>query len=206
MAQMSGAPVFSFIPALFLFLFPLAYSPGPGNLFFAANGARFGFRATLPANAGYHAATWLVTMAMGFGVLSVIDRFPPLFTGLKVTGALYVFWLAIGMMRAGSRKGTPEGRPAGFVDGVLLLVLNPKAYVIMGLMFSQFLNPLDPDRAARILMIASAFTLNNLMAFSLWTWAGDRLARQFRSDTGAKWLNLGFGGLLGAVAVWMLMS
>ncbi len=28
--------------ALVLFLAPLAYSPGPGNLFFAATGARFG--------------------------------------------------------------------------------------------------------------------------------------------------------------------
>ena len=27
------------IPALLVFLFPLAYSPGPGNLFFAAAGS-----------------------------------------------------------------------------------------------------------------------------------------------------------------------
>ncbi|MEM6594772.1 MAG: hypothetical protein AAF672_08265, partial [Pseudomonadota bacterium] len=40
--------------ALIIFLFPIAYSPGSGNLFFAANGARFGFRPALPANAGYH--------------------------------------------------------------------------------------------------------------------------------------------------------
>jgi len=33
--------------ALLVFLFPLAYSPGPGNIFFATNGARFGFRSTL---------------------------------------------------------------------------------------------------------------------------------------------------------------
>ena len=47
--------------ALLIFLFPLAYSPGPGNTLFAANGAVFGFRATLPASAGYHLATWAVT-------------------------------------------------------------------------------------------------------------------------------------------------
>jgi len=38
------------ILALILFLFPLAFSPGPGNMFFAANGARFGFLNTLSAN------------------------------------------------------------------------------------------------------------------------------------------------------------
>ena len=52
---------------LLIFLFPLAYSPGPGNLFFAANGARFGFWATVPANIGYHIATWFVTLAVGGG-------------------------------------------------------------------------------------------------------------------------------------------
>ena len=52
---------------LVLFLFPLAYSPGPGNMFFAANGARFGFRPTISANVGYHIATWVVTFAIGLG-------------------------------------------------------------------------------------------------------------------------------------------
>jgi len=40
--------------ALVLFLFPLAYSPGPGNMFFAAIGGRFGLRASVPATIGYH--------------------------------------------------------------------------------------------------------------------------------------------------------
>ena len=47
---------------LLLFLAPLVYSPGPGNLFFAALGARFGWRGTLLANLGYHAATLLMSM------------------------------------------------------------------------------------------------------------------------------------------------
>ncbi len=32
---------------LLAFLFPLAYRPDPGNMFFAATSARFGVRATL---------------------------------------------------------------------------------------------------------------------------------------------------------------
>ena len=55
------------IVALLIFLFPLAFSPGPGNMFFAANGARFGFAKTLSANFGYHLATIIVTFLIGFG-------------------------------------------------------------------------------------------------------------------------------------------
>ena len=59
-------------PSLIVFLIPLAYSPGPGNLFFAAAGARFGLGATLPALAGYHVATWVVTLAAGLGLAAAV--------------------------------------------------------------------------------------------------------------------------------------
>jgi threonine/homoserine/homoserine lactone efflux protein len=36
------------ILALIIFLLPLAFSPGPGNMFFAAIGARFGTTAITP--------------------------------------------------------------------------------------------------------------------------------------------------------------
>jgi len=87
--------------ALLIFLFPLAYSPGPGNMFFAANGARFGFWATVPANIGYHVATWLMTVAVGAGFLAVFKDYPLVFFGIRIAGALYVLWLAWGLFIAG---------------------------------------------------------------------------------------------------------
>lgn len=194
------------VPALLLFLFPLAYSPGPGNLFFAANGARFGFRATIPANVGYHLATWIVTAAIGFGFLAAMERFPQLFTALKVAGSLYVLWIAWKMFRAGVLQGSQDARAATLLDGVLLLLLNPKAYVIIALMFTQFLDASSADRVVSVIVIATIFTLNNLLAFSIWTVVGDTIAKVFRSPDSARSLNLIFGSLLAAVAVWMLLS
>lgn len=192
--------------ALVLFLFPLAYSPGPGNLFFAANGARFGFRATIPANIGYHVATWIVTAAIGFGFLAAIERFPQLFTILKVAGSLYVLWIAWKMIRAGASAGAANARPATFTDGVILLVLNPKAYVIIVIMFTQFLNHSGSGAFASVILITTVFTLNNLVAFSTWALMGDQIASYFRSPASARRLNLVFGGILALVAVWMLLS
>lgn len=192
--------------ALLLFLFPLAYSPGPGNMFFAANGARFGFRATIPANIGYHIATWLVTAAIGFGLLTTIEQFPQVFMALKVAGSLYVLFIAWKMLRAGTLQGTEEAKPATFIDGVVLLLFNPKAYVIIALMFTQFLNTSSMGIVAQIMVITTIFTLNNLVAFSIWTLIGDRIASLFRSPDSANKLNLAFGLLLAAVAVWMLFA
>lgn len=193
--------------ALLIFLLPLAYSPGPGNLFFAANGARFGPRATIGANAGYHLATWGVTCAIGLGFSQALQINPALTTAVRVIGCAYVFWLAIGFLRAGVAG---PGRDAdlhvpGFADGVILLLLNPKAYVIIALIFSQFLTSGAP-KLVEVMAITTLFTLNNLLAFTLYTLAGDRLAQSFRSASSARRLNLVFGLMLALVALWMLIA
>lgn len=192
--------------ALVLFLFPLAYSPGPGNLFFAANGARFGFRATIPANIGYHIATWLVTLAIGYGFASTLDRFPEFFLMLKIAGSVYVLWIAWKLFKAGAFEGSETARPATFVDGIVLLVFNPKAYVIIALMFTQFLRQSDGDGFGAVVLITTVFTLNNFLAFSLWILIGDRIAGFFRTPESARKLNMIFGAILAAVAVWMLLT
>ncbi|WP_120632589.1 LysE family translocator [Ruegeria sp. EL01] len=192
--------------SLILFLFPLAYSPGPGNMFFAANGARFGFRSTIPANAGYHIATWIVTVAVGLGFITALDRFPQLFVGLKIAGSLYVLWMAWKLFKAGTLEGNEEAKPATFVDGIILLILNPKAYVIIALMFTQFLQTSESGVLASVVLISTIFTFNNLVAFSIWAVVGDKIAGYFRTPESARMLNMMFGGILAAVAVWMLLS
>lgn len=189
--------------ALIIFLFPLAYSPGPGNLFFAANGARFGLRATLPANFGYHLATLVVTAAIGLGLSTTLATSPRLFMALRITGSAYVLWIAWKLWRAGMSDAA-TARPAGFVDGVVLLVLNPKAYIIIALMFTQFLGQTQSTSA--IALITLVFTANNCVAFLVWTALGDRIARAFSSPNSAQRLNRLFGAVLAAVALWMLLS
>ncbi len=194
------------IAALLVFLFPLAYSPGPGNLFFAANGARFGVRATLPANFGYHGATWIVTAGLGYGFIAALDRFPAAFWGLKITGSFYVLFLAWRIFRANGGSKLQTAQTAGVFDGVVLLLLNPKALIIIGLMFTQFLRKTSFGNTAEILIITTVFTLNNFVAFLVWTVAGDRIAYSLRKPNSAIWTNRIFGLILAAVALWMLLA
>ncbi|KPP87550.1 MAG: putative threonine efflux protein [Rhodobacteraceae bacterium HLUCCA08] len=193
------------VPALILFLVPLAYSPGPGNLAFAAAGARFGLAATLPASAGYHLATWVVTFLIGLGVIGGLQAAPGLARALQIAGAGYVLWLAWRVLRAGPLGEAAKARPIGPIDGALLLLLNPKAYVIIALMFTQFA-PMAADLPGATALITTIFTLNNLVAFLVWTLAGDLLGRWFRSPRAARRLNLGLGLMLAGVAVWLLTA
>lgn len=192
--------------ALIAFLFPLAYSPGPGNLFFAAVGARYGLRATWPASAGYHLATWLVTCAVGFGLAQALITFPRALAVLQIAGALYILYLALQFWKAGAANAEAHMTHTGFGAGALLLLLNPKAYLIMALMFTQFLPGQETPGAAAVIWISTIFTLNNLLAFTLWSALGDQLARRFRQPDSARRLNRLFGSSLGVVALWMLLA
>jgi len=189
--------------ALLIFLLPLAYSPGPGNMVFAAMGARHGLRSTWRASLGYHAATWLVTLAIGLGVDAALADHPSIARGAQMAGALYVLWLACGLWRAGAVTGAPHAAPAlGFGGGVVLLVLNPKAYMIIALMFTQF----GQDPALGTVGVATVFTLNNALAFALWAAIGATLTRVWSCPATAAGLNRVLALLLAAVAVWMALG
>jgi threonine/homoserine/homoserine lactone efflux protein len=91
---------FQLMVALIIFLFPLAYSPGPGNAFFASIGAAHGLRAAVPALIGYHAATFIVTVMIGMGAGLLFLSEPRVARTLSVLGAAYVFWLGYLFLRA----------------------------------------------------------------------------------------------------------
>lgn len=192
--------------ALFLFLLPLAYSPGPGNLFFAANGARFGFWRTMPANLGYHTATLAVTVAIGLGFDQIASSAPTLLAIVRYAGAAYVLYLAWRLASSGTSQTAVDARSAGFVDGAVLLLLNPKAYLIMALLFTQFGAATGPHPIGLVLWISVVFTLNNMICFLIYAGLGDRLAAQWRDPASARRLNLTFAAILLAVAIWMLLG
>jgi threonine/homoserine/homoserine lactone efflux protein len=168
-----------------VFVFPLAFSPGPGNTVFAAIGALFGLAASVPISAGYHAATWVASVAIGLGFAEILLGMPALFTVIKYAGSAYVLCLAWLFLRAEASERGEAARRAGFRDGAVLLLLDPKAYLIISPMFAQFLTPEAGDPLPAVIPIATVFTLDNRVAFTAWTAAGDLLGRLFADGRSA---------------------
>ena len=191
------------ILALLFFLFPLAFSPGPGNMFFAANGVRFGFLNTLPANFGYHFATIIITFLIGFGFSLLFSLIKNQYHYIQILGSIYVMYLAYKFYKAEAYNETNKSTKCSFIDGVILLILNPKAYVIISLMFSIFLD--GSGNIFKIFLISFIFTVNNCVSFTLWTLFGDFIGSKFRNEKYSKKLNNTFSALLFIVALWMLM-
>lgn len=195
--------------ALVVFLFPLAYSPGPGNAFFAGIGASKGLRAAVPALTGYHMATFIVTAVIGLGMGETVLKNPIVAKSLAAIGGLYVLWLAWQFIRSARAKTAEKADAAlarepriGFWAGAVVLLLNPKAYYIIAVMFTQFLHP-PADGITTVRAITTVFTLNNLIAFIVWALAGKTLALLFRSQRSKRWLDYLFAATLIGVAVWM---
>lgn len=182
---------------LLIFLFPLAYSPGPGNLFFAAIGASSGWRAAIPAFVGYHIATLIAALAVGAGLLLLTG--PLIARVLAIAGTGYMLWLAWTLWHSSMATGQAAPAQATFTQGAALLALNPKAWAIMAALFALY-----PDAdLPTTLHVAVIFTLNNLVAFGVWTLAGQILLGHPRS---AALANRGFALVLAAVATSMALS
>jgi threonine/homoserine/homoserine lactone efflux protein len=187
---------------LLIFLFPLAYSPGPGNSFFAALAAQGGLAATWPASFGYHLATAGVTLVVGLGFGQIMAGIGPAFDLIRYAGALWVLWIAGRIALVPPAERGRGAHRASVLDGAVLLVLNPKAWLIIALIFTQFLP--QGGRLGALLWITLVFTLNNFVAFTLWSVAGDALGRVFAHPVQAVWLNRMFALTLACVAVWMV--
>ena len=190
------------ILALLVFLFPLAFSPGPGNMFFAANGAKFGFVDTLSANFGYHLATILITFFIGLGFSLFFSFIKNQYQYIQILGSLYVIYLAYKFYKAGTYNENAKNLNCTFMDGVVLLLFNPKAYVIISLMFTMFLD--NNQNIFKIILISLIFTVNNCVSFTLWTLFGDLIGAKFRNKKYSKILNNMFSLMLFLVGIWML--
>jgi threonine/homoserine/homoserine lactone efflux protein len=197
----------SFVIPLVLFLIPLAFSPGPGNLFFAALSARFGARATVPALVGYHVATLGITFIIGLGFELGTGGNQTVTRLLGGVGSIYVLYLAWKIANAQIDLTTSNVKPASFMNGFLLLSFNPKAYVIIALLFTQFppaqLTPSNPMLGS--LLISTAFTAHNLFAFIVWIAVSSKIGSGFRTQSNFQLMNFVFGGLLAVVAVWLFV-
>jgi threonine/homoserine/homoserine lactone efflux protein len=80
-----------------------------------------------------------VTLTIGLGFSASIQQFPAVSGIIKVLGSLYVLWIAWKMLSAGVLQDSTDAKPANFWDGCVLLLLNPKAYILITLIFTQFL-------------------------------------------------------------------
>ena len=162
----------SFIP----FAFSQVATPGPANMAMMATGARFGFRAALPFVAGVILGKQLIIWPIGYGIMEVASQIPLLFEILKFLSALYIIWLAWRVANMRLSSGEPSVDAPGFWSGLLVHPLNPKAWAMILVGFTNFVES-DTKTFYATLYIAASLLIIQIICHPIWTLFGDRIAK-----------------------------
>lgn len=162
-------------------------TPGPANMALMATGARFGFRAALPFVAGVALGKQLIIWPIGFGLMALSAHVPWLFAALKYISAAYIIWLAwkVANLRLGQGKDTSQA--PGFVSGLIVHPLNPKAWAMIFGGFTAFVGPQTPALVATA-HIAAVLLACQIVLHPIWTLAGDGIARTVAGTPGEPYL------------------
>lgn len=162
----------SFIP----FAFSQVATPGPANMAMMATGARFGFSAALPFVAGVILGKQLIIWPIGYGIMEIASQVPFLFEILKFLSALYIIWLAWRVANMRLSSGEPSLDAPGFWSGLLVHPLNPKAWAMILVGFTNFVES-DTATFYATLYIAGSLLIIQIICHPIWTLFGDRIAK-----------------------------
>lgn len=125
----------SFVLAVF-FLF---ITPGPGVLSLAGVGAAYGYRKAVRYYAGLFVGTNLVSFAVISGLAALMLSIPVLRTAFLLASVCYLLYLAFRIAFSGTEIAFIKAPTApGFVAGILLQAINPKAYAVNTAFFTGF--------------------------------------------------------------------
>ena len=124
--------------AFVLAVFLLVVTPGPGVLSTAGVGAAFGWRQGLYYIAGLCAGTNLGGLAVISGLAAIILAEPLVLTILLFASASYLGYLALQIALAGTKIAFIHTAAPGFVSGLMLALINPKAYAVNTTLFTSF--------------------------------------------------------------------
>ena len=139
----------------------LALLPGPVVTLLIANGLRHGTRAALINIAGVQTGLLIVIGVVAVGLTSLAATMGYWFDWLRLAGAAYLVWLGIKLIRVpvegiGSEAPPPPPRGGFFLQGLLVLLSNPKLLIFFGAFLPQFMD-MNRDHFSQATLLGVTF-------------------------------------------------
>ena len=156
--------------SLWAFIILMVGTPGPANLLAMAAGSQLGFYKCIPFNLGLTLGKILLNTAMGLGLGILLVNFTTFQTTIKFLGAGYMIYLALKSWNTNIKNN--EGKPnIGWKQGILVYPLNPKAWLMVVLVWGNFA-PSVGDFTLQLPVVIGSFVLCQLVFHSLWCGLG----------------------------------
>src|SRR5215218_9002392 len=119
--------------------------PGPTVTLIVANSLTHGTRAGLRNVAGTQLGLAVMMLVLVVGLSSIIATMGYWFDWLRLFGAAYLIWIGWKLIRSSGGFAQPGTAPAPrggfFLQGLLVLLGNPKALLWFGAFIPQFVDP-----------------------------------------------------------------
>ncbi len=172
-------------------------SPGPAPLALAAVGAVYGFRRGIPFLLGILAGLAIAISLGAAGIAVLFDTWPASRLAMQVIGGIYIVYLAAKIATAPALDNNTTGQSSGslFRDGLILNLLNPKAYAAFVAIYSQFLLPLSSNAKSVVATALATFCLATIIDI-VWLSLGGALRPVFESPSRARPTRIVFGVLM----------
>ncbi|MGJ7918192.1 LysE family translocator [Massilia sp. LXY-6] len=181
--------------------------PGPDSLLIMTRSATQGWRAGSAAAGGIGAGTCVHILAAALGLSAVLATSAAAFTAVKLVGAAYILWMAVGLLRSRKHENTTVAPALPrlpyrkiFAQGFLTNVLNPKVALFFLAFVPQFIAASAPNKALAFIVLGCIFNINGMLwcnALALFT------ARASARIQLAPFLSLWLKRFTGGLFVWL---
>jgi threonine/homoserine/homoserine lactone efflux protein len=124
--------------------FVIAIVPGPTVTVIVANSLAYGTRAGMLNVAGTQAGLAILMATVVVGLSTVIAVMGVWFDWIRLAGAAYLVWLGWKLLRSPDELGQARAAaPRGgfFLQGLLVILSNPKGLLWFGAFIPQFVDP-----------------------------------------------------------------
>lgn len=165
----------------------LSVAPGPDNIFVLLQSALHGRKAGLLITLGLCTGLIVHTTLVALGIAALVMVSTTAFLLLKLLGAAYLVYLAVGALRASTTTLTstraPELSPRQcYLRGILMNLSNPKVAIFFLAFLPQFAHPEAGSMTIQLLVLGVIFIIVALVVFSLVALLAGLLATWFRQS------------------------
>ena len=123
---------------LILFCCAAAFTPGPNNILGSYSGFNFGIRKSLPLILGVTFGYTSLLITLSAGLIIVFKNYPFLQSILKISGSLFLIYLAYKISFKNILETKEIKNPVKFLNTFFFQYINPKGVIIAIICISTF--------------------------------------------------------------------
>jgi len=166
----------------FITLAPISMMPGINMTYAMSVGMSFGYKHSFLVMAGQLLSLAFVAFSCMLGVGAVLHHFEYAFKALNIIAGLYMLYLGVmlffgkGELSITKVSNLPSKKQM-FINGLIVSVSNPKAWIFFSALLPTFLDKDDPFSLTRMFVITVTLVFIEFLALNIYALGGAMLKK-----------------------------